>query len=146
MVRHFLLDICTPKPSLKCITHDIQLVVVDQSCLHTRLTGMQPSTCIIIVISSYFSCQEFHPPCLSCFAFKIPVLSIMFGVYLLNDLTGSRMLNIEDECCGNTERIMVRVLQEWLEGKGLPLKWQSLIQTLRDTDLSDLAEKIEAKL
>ena len=68
-----------------------------------------------------------------------------FGVYLLNDLTGSRMLNIEDECCGNKERIMMRILQEWLEGKGLPLKWQSLIQTLRDTELSVMADKIEAK-
>jgi hypothetical protein len=51
---------------------------------------------------------------------------------------------IEDECRGKPERIVLRILQEWLEGKGLPVTWESLIQTLRDTDLSVLADKIQA--
>ena len=66
-----------------------------------------------------------------------------FGILLLNGKTGRRMSIIEDECRGKLERIVLRILQEWLEGKGLPVTWKSLIQTLRDTDLSVLAEQIE---
>ena len=51
---------------------------------------------------------------------------------------------IEDECRGRPERIVLGILQEWLVGKGLPVTWESLIQTLRDTDLSVLAEQIQA--
>ena len=67
-----------------------------------------------------------------------------FGILLLNDKTGSRVNIIEDECHGKPERIVLRILQEWLEGKGLPVTWMSLIQTLRDTDLLVLADQIEA--
>ena len=65
-----------------------------------------------------------------------------FGIFLLNDETGSRVNSIEEECRPNTERIVRKILQEWLEGKGLPVTWESLIQTLRDIDLSTLAEQI----
>ena len=51
---------------------------------------------------------------------------------------------IEDDCRGKPERIVMRILQGWLAGKGLPVTWESLIQTLRDTDLSVLADQIEA--
>ena len=68
-----------------------------------------------------------------------------FGILLLNDKTGGRMSIIEDECRGKPERIVLRILQEWLEGKESPtaVTWELLIQTLRDTDLSVLAEQIE---
>jgi hypothetical protein len=67
-----------------------------------------------------------------------------FGILLLNDETGSRVDAIDDECRGKPERITLKILQEWLEGKGLPVTWESLIQTLRDTDLSVLADQIQA--
>ena len=67
-----------------------------------------------------------------------------FTFFLLKDKTGSRVKMIEDECRGRPERIVLRILQEWLEGKGLPVTWESLIQTLRDTDLSVLADQIQA--
>ena len=51
---------------------------------------------------------------------------------------------IENDCNGKAEKVTLRVLQEWLEGKGLPLTWPALIQTLRDTELSILADQIEA--
>ena len=66
-----------------------------------------------------------------------------FGISLLNDKTGSRVSTIEDECRANPGRIVWRILQEWLQGKGLPVTWESLIHTLRDTDLPALADKIE---
>ena len=68
-----------------------------------------------------------------------------FGILLLNDKTGSRVDAIEDECRGKPERITRKILQEWMEGKGLPLTWESLIKTLRDTGLSTLADEIAAK-
>ena len=70
-----------------------------------------------------------------------------FGVFLLKDKTGSRVRGFKQACLGDPEDVMLRILQEWLEGKGLPVTWESLIQTLRDTDLSVLAEQIHtAKL
>ena len=69
----------------------------------------------------------------------------MFGICLLNDETGSQVDTIEDACGGKPERITRKILQEWMEGKGLPLTWESLIKTLRDTGLSTLADEIAAK-
>ena len=69
-----------------------------------------------------------------------------FGILLLNDKTGSRVDAIDDECRGKPERIVLGILQEWLEGKGLPLTWESLVQTLRDTGLSFHAGEIAAKV
>ena len=75
---------------------------------------------------------------------KVAANYFAFGIVLLNDKTGSQMRIIEDECREKPERIVMKILQEWLEGKGLPVRWESLIQTLRETDLSVLAEEIEA--
>ena len=70
-----------------------------------------------------------------------------FGVLLLNDELGTRVDSIEDEYRGKPERICRKILQEWLEGKGLPVTWDTLIQTLRDTGLPTLADHIHtAKL
>ena len=68
-----------------------------------------------------------------------------FGVFLLNDKTGGRVDAIEDTYSGKPERITRKILQEWMAGKGLPLTWESLIKTLRDTGLSTLADEIAAK-
>ena len=45
---------------------------------------------------------------------------------------------------GDAEDVMQRILREWLEGKGLPVTWETLIKTLRDTGLNELADKIQA--
>ena len=66
-----------------------------------------------------------------------------FGVLLLNDELGSRVQALKMDCLGVPENVTQRVLQEWLEGKGLePVTWETLIQTLRDSGLSSLAEHI----
>ena len=67
-----------------------------------------------------------------------------FGIILLNDRTGSRVQSLKQACLGNPEDVMLRILQEWIEGKGLPVTWESLVQTLRDIDLSVLADQIQA--
>ena len=65
-----------------------------------------------------------------------------FGIILLNDRTGSRIQSLKQACLGNPEDVMLRILQEWIEGQGLPVTWESLVQTLRYTGLSELADQI----
>ena len=67
-----------------------------------------------------------------------------FGIFLLNDTTGSRVRAFKKECQGDAEDVMLRILQEWLEGRGVPVTWQSLVETLRKTKLNSLADKIAA--
>ena len=67
-----------------------------------------------------------------------------FGIFLLNDQTGSQVRSFKKECQGDPEDVMFRILQEWLQGKGLPVTWESLVQTLRDTGLSVPADQIQA--
>ena len=66
-----------------------------------------------------------------------------FGIFLLNDWTGSRVNTIEHDCHMQSGPIIRKILQEWLEGKGLPVTWESLIQTLRDVELTVLADHIQ---
>ena len=47
---------------------------------------------------------------------------------------------INNDCNGKAEKVTLRILQEWLERKGLPVTWPTLVQTLRDTELSTLAQ------
>ena len=66
-----------------------------------------------------------------------------FGTFLLNDETGSLVDAIEHDCLGQTHRITLRILQEWLAGKGEPPTWDMLTTTLRKCKLNKLATKIE---
>ena len=67
-----------------------------------------------------------------------------FGVLLLKDEMGDQVDCIEEECRGKPERICCKILQEWLKGEGLPVTWETLIQTLRNTKLSTLADNVQA--
>ena len=40
---------------------------------------------------------------------------------------------------------MLQILQEWLEGRGVPVTWQSLVETLRKMKLNTYADKIAAE-
>ena len=66
-----------------------------------------------------------------------------FGTFLLNDETGSLVDAIEHDCLGQTHRITLRILQEWLVGKGEPTTWDTLTTTLCKCKLNILATKIE---
>ena len=65
-----------------------------------------------------------------------------FGVLLLEDTMGSRVDIIVDDCHGMKEKIVRSILKEWLKGRGKPVTWQALIDTLRDCKHTDLADKI----
>ena len=66
----------------------------------------------------------------------------IFGIFLLDDQTGSRVKTIEHDCHWQSETIVQKILQEWMERKGLPVTWESLVQTLKDTGLTVLADQI----
>ena len=65
-----------------------------------------------------------------------------FGTFLLNDVTGSHVHAIEIDCSGTPHRITFKILQEWLLGKGQPVTWQALVQTLGHCKLTVLADQI----
>ena len=70
-----------------------------------------------------------------------------FGIFLLDDATGGRIQTLKKQCLGIADDVMLCILQEWLEGKGLkPVSWETLVKTLRDTGLSALADEIQQKL
>ena len=69
-----------------------------------------------------------------------------FGILLLNDTVGSRVDGFKLKCLGNPEDITQEILKEWLLGRGLELTWETLIKTLRDSDLSALADEVQQRL
>ena len=68
-----------------------------------------------------------------------------FRLLLLNDDDGSIIEAIEHDCNEKCERIVRKTLSEWLRGKGKPVTWKVLIDTLRDCELSTLADLIHEK-
>ena len=68
-----------------------------------------------------------------------------FGIFLLDDATGSRVDGISTEvgCQGRSDRITTRILQEWVGGRGAALTWDTLIKTLRDCELNTLADHVQ---
>ena len=66
-----------------------------------------------------------------------------FGTFLLNDVTGTLVDAIEHDCHEKAHRITLKILQEWLLGKGQPTTWESLVQTLRNCKLNELADKVD---
>ena len=61
-----------------------------------------------------------------------------FGIQLLQDDTGVRVRSMEHELNRAAEDINCRILQEWLEGKGIsPVSWATLIDTLRTIGLNE---------
>ena len=70
-----------------------------------------------------------------------------FGILLLNDIKGNRVRAFTKQHQQDAEDVMLRILGDWLEGKGLkPVSWETLVTTLRDTGLSALADEIQQKL
>ena len=65
-----------------------------------------------------------------------------FGTYLLNDKYGCLVDAMEVDFQGKCYPIVRKILQEWLQGKGKPVTWQILTQTLEDCHLKTFAENL----
>ena len=67
----------------------------------------------------------------------------MFGVLLLNDKTAAEVTAIVNEHRENAADINLEILRLWIEGKGKPLSWNTLINVLKDIGLGTLASDIQ---
>ena len=68
-----------------------------------------------------------------------------FGILLLNDETGSHVDNIK-KSEQTPEDIVIEILKKWLQGRGMPVTWQSLITSLENSAHRMLASTIKEKL
>ena len=68
-----------------------------------------------------------------------------FGVFLLDDSTSNEVDEIEAAHKSNAARVRT-ILKVWLNGKGEPATWYSLIKVLRDCQLMHLANTLEEKI
>ena len=68
-----------------------------------------------------------------------------FGIHLLQDITGAHIRDLEHEHSKCGEKINKIILSEWLEGKGRPVTWATLVEVLRIIELGELAREIEEK-
>ena len=76
---------------------------------------------------------------------EIATKYVQFGTFLLDDKNGSKAMIIADKNHYDAERISTEILQEWLTGRGKkPVTWSTLVEVLRDIELSTLAGDIEA--
>ena len=78
---------------------------------------------------------------------KIGANYYTFGVFLLQDETGSKVKTIESHYKENPKRINQEIFGQWLQGDGKqPVTWKTLIEALRDSQLFYVAEEVEAHL
>ena len=69
-----------------------------------------------------------------------------FGILLLNDDTGSRLDTIiTNHGHRSDSNVAITILQQWIEGKGVAVTWESLRKVLIDADLSDVAKQIKTQ-
>ena len=70
-----------------------------------------------------------------------------FGIHLLEDETGTVVDSIVKENRENAKDINRTISMRWLQGQGQkPVTWRTLIEVLRDADLTVLASDIETAL
>ena len=67
---------------------------------------------------------------------------LVFGAILLNDKSGSLVEVIKHDCGGNANRITLKILHDWLVGKGEPPTWETLTKALRKCKLNEFAAKV----
>ena len=76
---------------------------------------------------------------------EIGIKYYQFGLLLLEDDTGAKIDSIAHKHRDVPEQINMGVLKEWITGRGKhPVTWKTLVEVLRDIELSTLAEEIEA--
>ena len=106
---------------------------------------------VLCLLAIYVFCIVIadHPTVVECIRFNIAqeigTKYMEFGILLLEDTTGGRLHNMEQQCRENAEKINLEILYEWINGKGkLPVSWETLTEVLHDIELFTLASEIEA--
>ena len=71
-----------------------------------------------------------------------------FGIHLLNDTSGEIVEKISEKY-STSEKIVKEILKHWIRGKGekpRPVSWETLIDALKASELTDLASCIYKSL
>ena len=68
----------------------------------------------------------------------------LFGSFLLQDDTGHKVDIIKHDCRGAAENITTTILKKWLQGGGMSVTWDSLVEALNKCKASYLASQIDA--
>ena len=68
----------------------------------------------------------------------------LFGSFLLQDDTGHKVDIIEHNRRGDAQKITTAILKEWLQGGGMSVTWESLVEALSKCKASYLANQIDA--
>ena len=68
-----------------------------------------------------------------------------FGLHLLNDTMGTLMEEIENDSHGVQSKMVIKIFQEWLKGRGEPVTWQSLRLSLKKSGNRLLAKEVKKK-
>ena len=77
---------------------------------------------------------------------QISTKYLKFGIVLLNDETGAEVSTIISKHSDDAELINLEILKLWIQGKGKPLSWDTLIDVLKETGLVALACEIKDNL
>ena len=71
----------------------------------------------------------------------------LLGAFLLQDDDGTVTDAIANEYHHNAFKVNYEILKQWIQGKGRqPVQWSTLIDVLKEIELSELAKKIEESL
>ena len=70
----------------------------------------------------------------------------IFGTFMLDDDDGSLVDALEVDCQGKCQNIVIKILSEWLRGKGKPVTLEELIESLKVCDLKSLANNIQENM
>ena len=65
------------------------------------------------------------------------------GYLLLNDTTGEVTRTIIKTCGPDATDIILEIFRQWIEGKGMPVKWATLVEVLKDIELLELAREMK---
>ena len=68
----------------------------------------------------------------------------LFGSFLLQDDTGHKVDIIKHDCRGAAENITTAILKKWLQGGGMSVTWESLVEALKKCKASYMANQIDA--
>ena len=77
---------------------------------------------------------------------QISTKYLIIGIFLLNDETGTEVSTIISKHNEDAELINLEILKLWIEGKGKPPSWDTLIEVLKKTGLAALASNIKDSL
>lgn len=69
-----------------------------------------------------------------------------FGIILLNDKDGTIVAVIENDANFQSEKIVRKILKNWIQGMGKEVTWKSLIRVLNTCEIFNLAKRIQASL